>query len=108
MLEYAIYSVISPEGCASILWRDPARSREAAEQLKLTAPDLVELGICDEIIPEAAGGAHRDPARHRLATSARRSSATSPSCRACRPDELVERRYQKFRAMGRFVEGAAD
>src|SRR3982751_2407409 len=62
MLEYAIYSVISPEGCASILWRDPSKIGEAAAQLKLTAPDLVSLGICDEIIPESAGGAHRDAA----------------------------------------------
>src|SRR6476646_8899011 len=63
MLEYSIYSVISPEGCASILWRDPAKIGEAATQLKLTAPDLVELGICDEIVPEAAGGAHRNSAQ---------------------------------------------
>src|SRR5262249_29597451 len=59
MLEYSIYSVISPEGCASILWRDPSKIPEAASQLKLTAPDLVDLGVCDEIIPEAPGGAHR-------------------------------------------------
>src|SRR5687768_6027163 len=62
MLEYSIYSVISPEGCASILWRDPARVPDAAAQLKLTAQDLVSLGICDEIIPESPGGAHREPA----------------------------------------------
>src|SRR5256886_9686637 len=62
MLEYSIYSVISPEGCASILWRDPAKIGEAAAQLRLTAPDLVELGICDEIIAEAPGGAHRNAA----------------------------------------------
>src|SRR3979409_61302 len=62
MLEYSIYSVISPEGCASILWRDPAKIAEAATQLKLTAPDLVQLGICDEIIAEAPGGAHRNAA----------------------------------------------
>src|SRR6478735_5128250 len=63
MLEYSIYSVISPEGCASILWRDPAKIAEAATQLKLTAPDLLQLGVCDEIIPEAPGGAHRSPAQ---------------------------------------------
>ncbi|HEY6917615.1 MAG TPA: acetyl-CoA carboxylase carboxyltransferase subunit alpha, partial [Tabrizicola sp.] len=62
MFEYSIYSVISPEGCASILWRDPGKISEAATQLKLTAPDLAELGICDEIIPEAPGGAHRNAA----------------------------------------------
>src|SRR3954471_22008468 len=59
MLEYSISSVITPEGCASILWRDPSKVPEAATQLKLTAPDLVQLGICDEIIVEAPGGAHR-------------------------------------------------
>src|SRR6478735_2762109 len=61
MLEYSIYSVISPEGCASILWRDPAKIGEAATQLKLTAPDLLDLGIADEIVAEPPGGAHRNP-----------------------------------------------
>ena len=60
MLEYSTYSVISPEGCASILWRDDAKKPEAAEAMKMTAPDLVRLGVVDEIVPEAAGGAHRD------------------------------------------------
>ncbi len=62
MLENSIYSVISPEGCASILWRDPSKSLQAAEAMKLTAKDLLKLGIIDEIIPEPIGGAHRDPA----------------------------------------------
>jgi acetyl-CoA carboxylase carboxyl transferase subunit alpha len=103
MLEYSIYSVISPEGCASILWRDPAKVPEAAAQLKLTAPDLVELGICDEIIPEAPGGAHRDVAitaakvRIALKRHLKQLSGLSRS-------ELVEQRYQKFRAMGAFVD----
>ena len=61
MLENSIYSVISPEGCASILWRDPSKSLEAAEAMKLTAKDLLKLKIIDEIIPEPLGGAHRDP-----------------------------------------------
>jgi len=61
MLENSIYSVISPEGCASILWRDPSKSLQAAEAMKLTAKDLLKLGIIDEIIPEPIGGAHRDP-----------------------------------------------
>ena len=60
MLENSIYSVISPEGCASILWRDPSKSLEAAEAMKLTAKDLLNLGIIDEIIKEPLGGAHRD------------------------------------------------
>ena len=106
MLEYSIYSVISPEGCASILWRDPAKIGEAAAQLKLTAPDLVALGICDEIIPEAAGGAHRNPPvtasrlRASLKTHLRELSELSPP-------ELIERRYQKFRKMGSFIEQPA-
>lgn len=61
MLEHSIYSVISPEGCASILWKDPAKASEAAEALRLTAQNLNELGVCDRIIPEPHGGAHRDP-----------------------------------------------
>ncbi len=103
MLEYSIYSVISPEGCASILWRDPAKISEAATQLKLTAPDLLQLGICDEIIPEAAGGAHRNGAR----TAAKLRVALKKHLRELielTPDELIERRYQKFRKMGAFVE----
>jgi acetyl-CoA carboxylase carboxyl transferase subunit alpha len=103
MLEYSIYSVISPEGCASILWRDPAKISEAATQLKLTAPDLVHLGICDEIIPESAGGAHRNSAQ----TAAKLRMALKKHLRELvelAPSELVERRYQKFRKMGSFVE----
>ena len=103
MLEYAIYSVISPEGCASILWRDPTKIGEAATQLKLTAPDLVGLGVCDEIIPEADGGAHRNAA----VTASRLRSAIKRHLRElCElsTTELVERRYQKFRTMGAFVE----
>ncbi len=103
MLEYSIYSVISPEGCASILWRDPSKVPEAAAQLRLTAPDLVQLGICDEIIPEAPGGAHRDAA----VTAAKIRVALKKHLRdlcALPPAELVEKRYQKFRAMGAFLE----
>jgi acetyl-CoA carboxylase carboxyl transferase subunit alpha len=103
MLEYSIYSVISPEGCASILWRDPAKISEAATQLKLTAPDLLSLGVCDEIIPEAAGGAHRSPAQ----TAARMRVAMKKHLKELidlPPAELVERRYQKFRKIGAFVE----
>ena len=106
MLEYSIYSVITPEGCASILWRDPAKVPEAATQLKLTAPDLVSLGICDEIIPEAPGGAHRDTA----VTAAKIRIALKRHLRelcALPAAELVERRYQKFRAMGAFHEAAS-
>ena len=103
MLEYSIYSVISPEGCASILWRDPSKIADAATQLKLTAPDLVQLGICDEIIPESAGGAHRNGAQ----TAAKLRIALKKHLRELvdlSPTELVEKRYQKFRKMGAFVE----
>ena len=103
MLEFSIYSVISPEGCASILWRDPAKIAEAATQLKLTAPDLLQLGVCDEIIPEAAGGAHRAPA----VTAARLRASLKRHLKdlmALSPAELVEQRYQKFRRMGAFIE----
>jgi acetyl-CoA carboxylase carboxyl transferase subunit alpha len=102
MLEYSIYSVISPEGCASILWRDPARVAEAAAQLKLTAPDLKALGICDEIVGEASGGAHRDPAvtASNLRTALKRSLA---ELERLDPEELLAARYDKFRKMGAFV-----
>src|SRR5260221_911326 len=103
MLEYSIYSVISPEGCASILWRDPAKIAEAATQLKLTAPDLLDLGVCDEIIPECAGGAHRNGPQ----TAARIRVALKKHLRELVDlprDELIERRYQKFRKMGAYVE----
>jgi len=106
MLEYSIYSVISPEGCASILWRDPAKISEAAAQLRLTAPDLVQLGVCDEIIAEAPGGAHRDAA----VTAAKMRSAIKRHLKELvdlSSSELVERRYQKFRRMGAFVEAPA-
>ena len=103
MLEYAIYSVISPEGCASILWRDPTKIGEAATQLKLTAPDLVGLGICDEIIPEADGGAHRNAA---VTASRLRASIKRNLRELCdlSSTELVEQRYQKFRKMGAYIE----
>ncbi len=103
MLEYSIYSVISPEGCASILWRDPTKIGEAAAQLKLTAPDLMSLGICDEIIPEAAGGAHRNAAL----TAAKLRAAIKKHLRELTEmstTELLDKRYQKFRTMGAFVE----
>ncbi len=103
MLEFSIYSVISPEGCASILWRDPGKIAEAATQLKLTAPDLHRLGICDEIVPESAGGAHRNAA----VTASKLRTALKTHLRAlCElpTDQLVEQRYQKFRKMGAFVE----
>jgi acetyl-CoA carboxylase alpha subunit len=95
--------VISPEGCASILWRDPAKIAEAATQLKLTAPDLLELGICDEVVAEPSGGAHRNAAltAAKLRTALKKQLKELVDLPA---GELIERRYQKFRKMGAFVE----
>jgi acetyl-CoA carboxylase carboxyl transferase subunit alpha len=101
MLEHSIYSVISPEGCAAILWKDAARKKDAAEALKLTAADLAELGVIDEIIPEPPGGAHADPG---AATSAVGESLERHlrASMALSPEDRREYRYRKFRALGRF------
>src|SRR5688572_12692534 len=100
MQEYAIYSVIPPEGCAAILWRDSGRKVEAAEALKLTAPDLLERGIIDEIVPEPIGGAHTslDEAAVLLDGPLNRGlrSVSTPDIEA-----RLARRYDKFRDMGR-------
>ncbi|MGH7384735.1 MAG: acetyl-CoA carboxylase carboxyltransferase subunit alpha [Candidatus Rokuibacteriota bacterium] len=103
MLEYAIYSVISPEGCAAILWGDAAKAPEAAELMRVTAPDLLKLGVIDAVVPEPVGGAHRD------------WEATAASLRAALRDqlwqlkskseaELIEERHEKFRRIGVFEE----
>jgi len=99
MLEYAVYSVISPEGCAAILWKDSGRKREAAEALRMTASDLRSLGVIDEIVPEPAGGAHSDPSAsaQALAEALSRGLDLIGEVPA---DEILERRYAKFRAMG--------
>ena len=101
MLENSIYSVISPEGCASILWRDASQAGRAAEAMKITAPDLKELGVIDEIIPEPDGGAHTNPeqAARLLEPAIERAMEETSRVPA---GELIERRYQKFRQMGRF------
>jgi len=106
MLEHAIYSVISPEGCAAILWKDASRKKEAAEALKLTASDLVELGVVDEVVPEPPGGAHADTA----GASAAVGEAIERHLAAVldlTPEERRERRYRKFRALGRFETAGA-
>ena len=103
MLEHAYYTVISPEGCASILWRDASRFADAAEALKITSKDLLELGIIDEEIPEPLGGAHTDYAE----VSAAMKNAIAKSLNelaAKSAQELRNERYNKFRAMGRFLE----
>ena len=101
MLENAVYSVISPEGCAGILWRDGAKAPEAAAALKITAKDLKELGAVDDIIPEPAGGAQ---ANHKAAAVAVKKAvlAALRDLKKVPVDKLVEARYAKFRAMGNF------
>ncbi len=103
MLEHAYYTVISPEGCASILWRDAARFADAAEALKITSKDLLELGLIDEEIPEPLGGAHADYSAvgNSMKSSILNSLAELSKMSA---DELRNDRYNKFRAMGRFLE----
>lgn len=103
MMEYAIYSVIPPEGCAAILWRDAERREEAAAALKLTAQDLLALGVVDEVIPEPPGGAHEDPAQARTAV-ARALARALDTLRGVPVDELVARRYAKYRSLGQFGE----
>ncbi|RUS44542.1 acetyl-CoA carboxylase carboxyl transferase subunit alpha [Cohnella sp. AR92] len=103
MLENAIYSVISPNGAASILWKDASKADQAAEAMKITAKDLKEFGVIEEIIPEPKGGAQRDPAaqaeaiRDVLWKHLQELSALTP-------EQLVEDRYNKFRSIGRFAE----
>jgi acetyl-CoA carboxylase carboxyl transferase subunit alpha len=103
ILENAYYSVISPEACSAILWRDRRHAAEAAEALKLTAQDLLNLGVVDEIVPEPEGGAHHD---YNVA-AASLGAALQKNLDALRVipiDELIERRYEKFRALGNFEE----
>ncbi len=97
MLENAVYSVLSPEGFASILWKDSSRSGEAAEIMKLTARDLVELGAADEVIPEPPGGAHENPQAVFVAVDRALSHALD---RVVREGDFAQRRYEKFRGMG--------
>lgn len=99
MLEHSIYSVISPEGCASILWKDAEKMREAAEALRLTAQDLKQLGVADRIIPEPLGGAHRDWAATLDAVSAEIDSMLS-ELKKQSPEELINNRRQKFLGLG--------
>jgi acetyl-CoA carboxylase carboxyl transferase subunit alpha len=100
MLQHAIYSVISPEGAASILWRDTTRAQDAATNMKITADDMLRLGIVDEIIPEPVGGAHRDPAAAVAATGAAIERALRDFAGVSR-DRLREQRREKFLNIGR-------
>ncbi|MEE8150020.1 MAG: acetyl-CoA carboxylase carboxyltransferase subunit alpha [candidate division Zixibacteria bacterium] len=103
MLEYAWYSVISPEGCAAILWRDAAKAPDAAEALKVTSHDVMELGIIDQIIPEPSGGAHNDPEK----TAERMKIEILKSINELEKlstEQLIEQRIKKYRIMGVFDE----
>ena len=100
MLENSIYSVISPEGCASILWRDPSKSLQAAEAMKLTAKDLLKLGVIDEIISEPLGGAHRDP--ESIAADIKHAIMKNlKSFENLSKEEIYDHRKAKFLQIGR-------
>jgi acetyl-CoA carboxylase carboxyl transferase subunit alpha len=106
ILENAYYSVISPEACSAILWKDRRHAAEAAEALKLTAQDLIGLGVVDEIVPEPEGGAHRDHdlAAANLGTALRQNLERITA----QPlEELMQHRYEKFRKLGKYTEGEA-
>jgi acetyl-CoA carboxylase carboxyl transferase subunit alpha len=103
MLEFAIYSVITPEGCAAILWRDQAKVKEAAEALKLTAGHLQSLGVIDRVVNEPPGGAHRDP--RAMAEELKRVLYEELDyLEHIDPDTLVEKRLAKYRKIGYFKE----
>ena len=102
VMEYGTYSVISPEGCASILWKDGSKAEVAAEAMKMTAPDLLRLKVVDRVIEEPAGGAHQDPdAAARLVGNAIGSVLRELLRKT--PDELRDDRYERFRALGAFL-----
>ena len=100
MLEHAIYSVISPEGAASILWRDATKAQEAATNMKITAQDLMRFGVIDSIVPEPTGGAHRDPAAAIAATGEAIAEAFD-DLRPLDRDAVRQQRREKFLNMGR-------
>jgi len=103
MLEYAIYSVVSPEGCAAIVWRDAAKAPEAAAAMKITSQDLQHLGITDEVVPEVAGGAHLDPT-DAIAKVGEALGRQLAELQELSLDDLLRRRYEKYRAIGVFHE----
>ncbi len=107
MLEFTYYSVISPEGCASILWKGSEHAPKAAAALKMTSRDLLRFGIVDEVIPEPLGGAHRD---HREAAANLKSFLIHGlrQLKGLPREELLQRRYEKYRKIGEFLEGASD
>ncbi|MFA5335704.1 MAG: acetyl-CoA carboxylase carboxyltransferase subunit alpha [Candidatus Omnitrophota bacterium] len=101
VLENAYYSVISPEGCAAILWKDRTRAPDAAKALKLTAQDLLDLGLIEEVVSEPLGGAHRDPAKM-AATIKESAKKHLKELSTMSPDDLIEARYEKYRKIGAF------
>ena len=104
MLEHAVYSVISPEGCAAILWKNPSAAAEAAAAMRITAIDLKRLNIIDDIVPEPNGGAHADPARAAELLGPYLEKALK-ELQKLKPAALPEERYKKFRKMGVFERG---
>jgi acetyl-CoA carboxylase carboxyl transferase subunit alpha len=103
MMENSVYSVISPEGCASIMWRDSSKRELAAQAMRITAKDNLEMGFCDEVIPEPPGGAHHDYD----AAAAELSAALEKNLAALEKmplQELLDARYQKFRKMAQYYE----
>jgi acetyl-CoA carboxylase carboxyl transferase subunit alpha len=105
MLQHAVYSVISPEGCAAILWNDQTKAADAAEALKMTSEDLQKLGIADEVIPEPLGGAHRDPALS-CDTVKKVIETHLNQLLELSTDDLLKRRYEKYRRIGVLAENS--
>jgi acetyl-CoA carboxylase carboxyl transferase subunit alpha len=101
MLEFSIYSVISPEGCAAILWRDATKNREAARALGLTAEDLLKNGVIDEVVPEVTGGAHVDPPRQAVILGDVIERQLADLAKND-PERLLQARYDRFRRLGQF------
>jgi len=104
MLENAVYSVITPEGCAAILWKNQEKVEEAAKALRLTSQDLFNLGLIDEIIPEPRGGAHKDPEQTALNIK-ERIIRHLEELKKVSPTEVAEKRYKKYREIGKFKRG---
>jgi acetyl-CoA carboxylase carboxyl transferase subunit alpha len=107
MLENSWYCVISPEGCAGILWKTSKMAEAAASQLKLTPQDLIELGVADEIVPEPSGGAHRNQEATFKEVGEALERRLAPLCEM-EKDVLLERRYNKYRYMGRFIDTSVE
>jgi acetyl-CoA carboxylase carboxyl transferase subunit alpha len=102
MLEHAIYSVISPEGAASILWRDTTKAQEAATNMKITAQDMVRFGVIDTVIMEPTGGAHRDP-QAAIAATGDAIANTLAELRPLSREAILKQRREKFLSMGRIT-----